>query len=235
LEYNNQDFLIKDPIQIPRLFSKKEDIEIAGFFAALFAWGRRDIIIKKSKDLLQRMDYAPYEFITQSRAQDLKKLQGFVHRTFNDNDLLFTIHVLKNIYAKRGSMEYFFSNGVPRGLEELRLFFTSDPNYQKRNGKHISSPQTGSASKRLNMFSRWMVRKDQKEVDFGLWQVIQPRDLFCPLDVHVGKTARRLGLLKRKQNDWKATVELTNSLKKFDPEDPIKYDFALFGMGLENT
>lgn len=233
LQYNQQDFLKDDPIKIPRLYSKKEDIEIAGFFAAIFAWGQRKTIIKKSKDLMNRMGNTPYQFIMHHKSSDLKIMEGFVHRTYNDTDLLFTIHILRRIYSELGSIQHFFSNGVEEGLHKLRQFFTTDPLFQNRNGKHISSPKSGSACKRLNMFLRWMVRKDEQNVDFGLWSIIKPSDLFCPLDVHVGNTARRLNLLHRKQNDWKSTEELTKALIQFDPIDPIKYDFALFGLGLE--
>jgi len=234
--YNQPSFIEKDPISIPHLFQKKQDIEIAGLFAAVFSWGNRTNIINKSRELMERMQMQPYRFCMESKKADLKRLSGFKHRTFNESDLFFFVDFLHRHYSKHKSLEtaFFPRKGmrIEDGLNHFRhCFFEAD--HEKRTEKHISSPEQGSACKRLNMYLRWMIRKDNKGVDFGIWQTISPAQLICPLDVHVARTARVYGLIKRKQNDWLTAVELTNELRKLDPTDPVKYDFALFSMGVE--
>ena len=236
--YNTKDFIAVDPVCIPHRFSKKEDIEIMGFIAAVLAWGQRKTIINKCTELIERMDGAPHQFITQHQDTDLQQLEGFVHRTFNDTDLLYFVYALKEMYTEYTSMEEVFLKGMNKtslntegGLISFRDYFFSF-DHPHRTRKHISSPETKSACKRLNMFLRWMVRKDKKGVDFGIWTKIQPAQLVCPCDVHVDRIARQLGLITRKQLDWQTAVELTNNLKNLDPKDPVKYDFALFGMGV---
>lgn len=234
--YNQPSFIEKDPISIPHLFQKKQDIEIAGLFAAIFSWGNRTTIINKSRELMERMKMQPYRFCMESKTTDLKRLSGFKHRTFNESDLFFFVDFLHRHYSKHKSLEtaFFPRKGMntEEGLNHFRHYFF-ETDHEKRTEKHISSPEQGSACKRLNMFLRWMVRKDKKGVDLGIWKNISPTELICPLDVHVARNARVYGLIKRKQNDWLTALELTNELKKFDPLDPVKYDFALFGMGVE--
>jgi len=237
-EYNTTSFIAVDPVCIPHRFTKKEDIEIMGFIAAVLAWGQRKTIINKCTELIERMDGAPHQFITQHQDVDLKQLEGFVHRTFNDTDLLYFVFALKEMYTEFISMEEVFLKGMNKnavniegGLIAFRNYFFSF-DHPHRTRKHISSPETKSACKRLNMFLRWMVRKDKKGVDFGIWTKIQPAQLICPCDVHVDRIARQLGLITRTQVDWQTAVELTNNLKTLDPKDPVKYDFALFGMGV---
>ena len=237
-EYNTDSFIELDPVCIPHRFTSKQDIEIMGFIAAVLAWGQRKTIINKCTELIERMDGTPYQFITQHADTDLKQLEGFVHRTFNDTDLLYFVFALKELYTEFTSMEDVFLKGMNKsaantegGLIAFRNYFFSFEHPQ-RTRKHISSPETKSACKRLNMFLRWMVRKDKKGVDFGIWTKIQPAQLVCPCDVHVDRIARKLGLITRTQVDWQTAVELTENLKKFDPKDPVKYDFALFGMGV---
>jgi uncharacterized protein (TIGR02757 family) len=233
--YNNKSFIAADPISVPHSFTKKQDIEIAGFFAAIFAWGQRVTIINKAKELMQLMDNAPHDFCINHKEQDLKKLLHFKHRTFNTDDLLFFLQFLKHHYLKCESLETaFFPNKkmtVEQGLIHFRNYFFSY-DHLPRTHKHISSPLQKSACKRLNMYLRWMVRKDTAGVDFGLWKNILPKDLICPLDVHVSNIARQLGLLQLPKNDWASAVQLTNNLKQFDANDPVKYDFALFSMGV---
>ena len=237
-QYNTTDFVALDPICIPHRFTKKEDIEIMGFIAAVLAWGQRKTIINKCTDLIERMDGAPHQFITQHEDIDLKQLEGFVHRTFNDTDLLYFVYALKELYSAFTSMEEVFLTGMNKnslniegGLIAFRNYFFSFE-HPHRTRKHISSPETKSACKRLNMFLRWMVRRDKKGVDFGIWKGIQHEHLVYPCDVHVDRIARQLGLITRTQVDWKTAVELTENLKGLDPKDPVKYDFALFGMGV---
>jgi uncharacterized protein (TIGR02757 family) len=237
-EYNQHSFLKNDPISIPRLFTKKQDIEIAGFFAAVFSWGNRSTIINKSKELMQRMDNSPYSFITQHSEKDLKKLIDFKHRTFNAADLLYFLQFLQWHYHKNKSLENAFTRGmhknddtVVNGLNAFRKYFFSNE-HEKRTEKHIAAPEMNSTCKRLNMFLRWMVRKDDTGVDFGIWKKISPSQLICPIDLHVARVTRRLGILKRKQTDWQAALELTEYLRTLDPNDPVKYDFALFGLGV---
>ena len=233
LQYNNSTFLEEDPLQIPHLFKNKQDIEISGLFAAILAWGQRKTILKKCHDLMSRMDNSPYEFVTQSTSNDLKNLLGFKHRTFNDTDLLYFIDFLKRVYSSYNSLEDLLSNpfkDVYSSLITLKSFFENSENYLSRTGKHLASPAKGSACKRLNMYLRWMVRTEG--VDLGIWTTLKPADLYCPLDVHVIRVAKKLSLLKRKQSDWKACNELTENLRILDPKDPVKYDFALFGLGV---
>ncbi|NDV79358.1 TIGR02757 family protein [Dysgonomonas sp. 511] len=236
-EYNTSDFIANDPVSIPHSFSAKQDIEIMGFFAAIFAWGQRKTIINKCKELASRMDGTPYEYIKGHGDQDLKHLLGFKHRTFNDTDLLYSVDFLKRHYQEQESLESAFfpreSMSVEEGLNHFQDYFFLHPNAPQRTRKHISSPRQRSACKRLNMYLRWMVRCDDKGVDFGLWKKVLPASLICPLDVHVERTARLLGLLNREKADWAAAVELTGNLRKLDPDDPVKYDFALFGVSIE--
>ena len=237
-EYNRPSFIASDPVSIPHRFQKKQDIEIAGLFAAVFAWGNRKTIIAKSLELLQRMDNAPYEFCTGYGSSDLQKLEGFCHRTFNDTDLLYFIEFLGFHYRAQPSLETAFTRGLQKSdsdtgnaLDAFHQYFFSMEAVPRRTRKHISAPSAGSTCKRLNMFLRWMVRNDGKGIDFGIWKKIKPAQLVCPVDLHVARVARRLGLLHRKQTDWKAALELTAQLRNFDPADPVKYDLALFGMG----
>lgn len=238
-EYNQPSFIINDPLCIPHLFSKKQDIEIAGFFAAIFAWGNRTTIINKSKELLQLLHNAPYDFCIGHTNKDLKKLQSFKHRTFNATDLLYFIEFLKQHYTAHTSLENAFTKSmgkndttVENGLAGFYNYFFSLEDIPQRTKKHIASPLKKSSCKRLNMFLRWMVRNDNKGVDFGIWKTIKPSQLLCPVDVHVGRIAKRLNLLQRKQADWEAVIELTQYLRTLDKDDPVKYDFALFGIGV---
>lgn len=237
--YNQPSFIKDDPITIPHQFSKKQDIEIAGFFASIFAWGNRTTIINKSNELLQLMDNAPYDFCLHHQPVDLKKIEKFKHRTFNATDVLYFIEFFKTHFNQHLSLETAFSRGLQKkdttienGLIEFYKYFFSLEDVPNRTRKHISSPAKKSTCKRLNMYLRWMVRDDNKGVDFGIWKKIQPSQLICPLDVHVIRVAKKLGLLNRKQNDWQAAIELTNELRKLDKSDPVKYDFALFGLGV---
>lgn len=235
-QYNQPSFIKEDPICIPHTFTKKQDIEIAGFFAAIFAWGNRTTIIQKSFELMKLMDNSPHEFCLHHQDQDLKILVHFKHRTFNATDLLYFISFLQQHYKKYDSLEDAFT--IPKENEmEIRLtrfheYFFSLEDAPARTRKHIATPYKGSSCKRLNMFLRWMVRKDKAGVDFGIWQKINPSELICPIDLHVARVAKRFQLLDRKQTDWQAAVELTNYLKTLDPKDPVKYDFALFGLGV---
>ncbi len=240
-QYNQKSFIEKDPICIPHLFQKQQDIEIAAFFAAIFAWGNRTTIINKSKELMQKMDNAPHAFCLTHQPRDLKKLFGFKHRTFNDTDLLYCITFLKLHYQNNESLETaFFSNfqtgkkinTVEEGLTNFQSYFMSLEDAPQRTRKHISSPTAGSTCKRLNMFLRWMIRKDTTGVDFGIWKSITASELIIPIDVHVARIARSLGILKRHKTDWQAALELTNYCRTLDNKDPVKYDFALFSLGV---
>lgn len=244
-QYNQPSFIKDDPISIPHLFSKKQDIEIAGFFAAIFSWGNRTTIIKKSKELMQLMEMAPHDFILNHEEKNLKRFLHFKHRTFNATDLLYFIEFLKYHYSKYDSLEDAFLKNVSAlsplggGKEGASLigfhnYFFSFDDFPERTKKHIATPERNSTCKRLNMFLRWMVRKDDRGVDFGIWKNISPTQLICPIDVHVARVARQLQLLKRKQTDWAAALELTETLRTFDADDPVKYDFALFGLGVTN-
>jgi len=234
-EYNRPEFIKDDPISIPHLFTKKQDIEIAGFFAAIFSWGNRATIINKSKELMKRMDNSPCDFIKNHTAKDLETLKGFKHRTFNEDDLFYFAESLHHHYSKHNSLEQAFfptkNLNEEQGLIHFRDYFFSHE-HLKRTEKHISSPLQKSTCKRLAMFLRWMVRKDNNGVDFGLWKNISPSQLICPIDVHVARVAKKIGLLKRKQIDWLAAIELTESLRQLDKGDPVKYDFALFNLGV---
>ncbi len=238
VKYNHPDFIATDPISVPHAFSKKEDIEISSFLTATIAWGQRVTILRNAKLLMQHMDNQPHDFVMNAGADDLRKLSGFVHRTFNGDDCLFFVEALKHFYLNCGGLEKAFSNGLKGedsnildAIVSFRDSFLEAP-HLLRSRKHLANPATGSTAKRINMFLRWMVRNDDKGVDFGLWKQLSPAQLYCPLDVHVGNVARRLGLLIRTQNDWRAVEELTVNLRKFDSDDPVKYDFALFGMGV---
>ena len=237
-KYNTRSFIEHDPISIPHRFTKLQDIEISGFFAATFAWGLRKTIIKKCLELMELFDFAPYDFMKNHKEADLKSLLHFKHRTFNSTDLLYFIHFFKNYYSTHNSLEDVFipieseTLNVKNGIENFYNHFTSNEFFPFRTAKHVASPSKKSACKRINMFLRWMVREDEYGVDFGLWKSIKSHQLICPCDVHVEKVARSLGLITRKQVDWSMAVELTEYLKKLDPLDPVKYDFALFGMGI---
>ena len=234
-QYNQPFFIKDDPVCIPHLFSKKHDIEIAGFFAAVFAWGNRTTIINKSKELLQLMEMQPHEFCLNHDQKGLKRLTGFKHRTFNDTDLLYFVEFFKHHYGKHKSLEPAFAmhgDTIEKMLTGFHHYFFSLDHVPHRTRKHIANPERGSTCKRLNMFLRWMVRNDNKGVDFGIWKKITPAQLICPIDLHVARVAKRFNLLHRKQIDWLAAVELTDYLRTLDENDPVKYDFALFGMGV---
>jgi uncharacterized protein (TIGR02757 family) len=268
LEYNQPSFIARDPVSIPHRFSVKQDIEIAGLFAAVFAWGNRTTIIRKSSELLKLMDDAPYDFISNHKPADLIQFQQFKHRTFNSTDLLYFIRFLKSHYKEYSSLEEAFLpvetnninslrfNAVKSNAEKRKQEKPSDPdlatdnefakkalsafykrffslkNAPQRTQKHVASPDRNSTCKRLNMYLRWMVRQDNKGVDFGIWKKISAADLICPVDLHVARVARRFGLITRKQTDWQTAMELTATLREMDKTDPVKYDFALFGLGV---
>ena len=275
-QFNRPEFIENDPIVIPHQFARKQDIEIMGFFAAILAWGQRKTIINKCRELIVRMDNAPFDFIQNHQETDLKALLGFKHRTFNDTDLLYFVSFFRQHYQQYESLEDAFlpsvagaeqqpvfredfmdenanasftlqnsssvcyahhlvrpENNIETLLNHFRSYFFSLPDFPHRSKKHVSSPQQKSTCKRLNMFLRWMVRKDNCGVDFGIWTKIKPADLICPCDLHVDRVARKLKLITRKQNNWQTTVELTERLREFDSQDPVKYDFALFGLGIE--
>ncbi len=235
VKYNNPDFIESDPIQIPHLFSLKEDIEIAGFLAATIAWGNRKIIIRNSLKMVELLGNSPYDFVMNHTDEDLANFDGFVHRTFNAEDFKFFIKSLQNIYQNHNGLETVLStnneDNYKLSIHNFKQVFFEIP-HQQRTLKHVSDPLKGSASKRINMFLRWMVRNDKTGVDLGIWKTHNPAHLHCPLDVHSGNVARKLGILTRKQNDWKALTELDVTLREFDKKDPVKYDFALFGLGV---
>jgi uncharacterized protein (TIGR02757 family) len=240
IQYNNLDFIESDPVQIPHLFSIKEDIEIAGFLSATIAWGNRKMIIKNSHRMMDLMGNAPYDFVMSHTENDLQRLETFVHRTFNGQDFASFIRSLQHIYKNHGGLETVFTQDQSQGIEttstqrsihEFKKIFFEIP-HQYRTQKHISDPLNNSAAKRINMYLRWMIRQDNKGVDLGIWKSISPAALSCPLDVHSGNVARKLGLLTRKQNDGKALAELDLQLRILDSADPVKYDFALFGLGV---
>lgn len=237
-EYNNPSFIGSDPVSIPHRFIRKQDIEISGLFAAILAWGQRKTIINKCIELLAMMDNAPYDFILNHTDADLKVFETFKHRTFNATDTLYFLAFLKDHYLKYDSLEEAFNSGLQKewnaeqGLAGFHHRFFSLSFAPHRTRKHIATPERKAACKRLNMYLRWMVRKDDCGVDFGLWRSIDPAELICPCDLHVDRVARKLGLIQRKQTDWLTAVQLTNHLKIFDPADPVKYDFALFGLGI---
>ncbi len=236
IQYNQPSFIETDPIQIPHQFSKKEDIEIIGFLTATIAWGNRKMIIKNGQRMVELLEHSPYDFICNHQEKDLEPFDKFVHRTFNNIDFKYFIKALQHIYKNHGGLETVFTqnataNSMQPAITAFKNIFFELP-HQQRTEKHISNPQKGSAGKRINMFLRWMVRKDLAGVDFGIWQKIPTSILSCPLDVHSGNVARKLGLLTRKQNDAKALQELDTNLRKLDPKDPVKYDYALFGLGV---
>lgn len=237
--YNQPDFIPNDPVSIPHRFNKKQDIEISGFFASILAWGQRKTIINNCLKLMDLMDNAPHDFILHHQEQDLPRFLGFKHRTFNDTDLLYLLHWFRWYYQQHESLETAFTGehgeikSQKERLEHFHELVFSLEDAPHRTRKHISTPARKSACKRLNMYLRWMVRPADGGVDFGIWHTMQPADLVCPCDVHVERVARRLGLITRKGMDWQTAEELTNHLKSFDPLDPVKYDYALFGLGVE--
>jgi len=240
-EYNQPSFIPNDPISIPHKFSKKQDIEIAGFFAAIFSWGNRTTIIQKSNELMQMMDNDPYSFCLNHGYKDLKKLATFKHRTFNSTDLFYFVQFLQHHFQKYNSLEDAFVKDRKKFPGEVFMesvlnsfyhYFFSLEDPPQRTRKHIASPEKKSTCKRLNMFLRWMVRHDKQSVDFGIWKKISASELICPIDIHVSRVAKKFGLLTRKQTDWLSAIELTQHLRKLDKSDPAKYDFALFGLGV---
>lgn len=236
IQYNQPYFIESDPIQIPHLFSLKEDIEIAGFLSATIAWGNRKMIIKNGVRMMDLMGNAPYDFVMSHREYQLEKANDFVHRTFNGADFKTFILALKHIYSNHQGLEAVFAknqtnDSMQNSISEFKKVFFEAP-HMLRTQKHISDPLNNSAAKRINMYLRWMCRQDQTGVDLGIWKSISPHKLSCPLDVHSGNVARKLGLLNRKQNDAKALFELDSSLRQLDAKDPVKYDFALFGLGV---
>jgi uncharacterized protein (TIGR02757 family) len=233
--YNKPDFIESDPIQIPHLFACKEDIEIAGFLAATIAWGNRKMIISNAKKMMELMGNSPHDFIMSYEEHQLERFATFVHRTFNGTDFTSFIKSLRHVYSNHGGLEAVFTThaeaeNIQSAISEFKKTFFSIE-HQTRTQKHVSDPMSGSAAKRINMFLRWMVRNDNAGVDFGIWKSISPACLSCPLDVHSGNVARKLGILSRKQNDAKAVIELDTQLRLMDNQDPVKYDFALFGLG----
>ena len=238
-EYNQPLFIAADPICVPHLFTKKQDIEIAGFFAAIFAWGNRTTIINKSKELMGLMDNAPHDFCLNHTDSDLKKLLNFKHRTFNPTDLYYFIEFFKFHYSHHQSLETAFTKNLKKSDDNIEhalngfyeCFFSLE-DVPKRTMKHIASPAKKATCKRLCMYLRWMVRKDNNGVDFGIWKNIKPSQLIVPLDVHVARVARHFNLIDRNATDWQTAVELTNEMKKLDKKDPAKYDFALFALGV---
>ncbi|WP_303920864.1 TIGR02757 family protein [Draconibacterium sediminis] len=235
-QYNTPEFIELDPIQIPHSYSRKEDIEISGFLSATIAWGNRKMIIRNGNRMMELMSNSPYDFIINHKEHHLKKVDGFVHRTFNSTDFLTFIEGLKNLYKNGVGLEGIFekyktADSLQPAIHQLKKEFFSVPHLQ-RTQKHLPDPQKGSAAKKINMFLRWMIRCDDNGVDFGLWKNISPSILSIPLDVHTGRVARKLGLLQRKQDDTKAVQQLDEQLRKLDANDPVKYDFALFGLGV---
>ena len=234
--YNNQKFIESDPIQIPHSFSKKEDIEIAAFLTATISWGKRTMIIKNAFKMMELLDNSPYDFVLNHQEKDLKAFDNFVHRTFNAIDFQQFVKSLQHIYKNHKGLENALaitdnSKNYQTTIHQFKQLFFEVP-HQQRTQKHVSDPLKNSAAKRINMYLRWMVRNDNAGVDFGIWKTHNPAHLSCPLDVHSGNVARKLKLLLRKQNDWKALAELDKNLRKLDKNDPVKYDFALFGLGV---
>jgi len=239
LEYNKPEFIETDPVFVPHQFTRKEDIEISGFLTALIAWGRRPSILENGMRMMKLMDMKPYEFVMYASEDELSCLSGFVHRTFNDIDLRAIVLSLRNVYLNHGGLERIFSDSVTpyaknvfSGIVHARYVLIQHVHFPRRTHKHVANPAKGSAAKRINMFLRWMVRNDRQGVDFGLWEGIEMSQLICPLDVHTGNVSRKLGLVERKQNDWKTACMLTDRLKKYCPHDPVKYDYSLFGLGV---
>ena len=235
-QYDTISFIDTDPISIPHRYSKKEDIEISGFLASTIAWGNRKMILKNANRMMEILDDAPYDFVMNHSENDLNRIKGVIHRTFNHIDLLYFIKALKHIYLEEGGLEGIFNryqttDSLQPAIHELNRIFFCLP-HEKSTERHVSDPYKGSAAKRINMFLRWMVRSDGKGVDFGIWKKIPPSILSIPLDVHSGNVSRKLGLLTRKQSDAKAVAELDSKLRLFDKDDPVKYDYALFGLGV---
>ncbi len=235
-KYENFDFIKDDPIQIPHSFSKKEDIEISGFLSATIAWGKRQMIIRNAKKMMELMDNSPYDFVINHESKDLENFDGFVHRTFNADDFRYFIKALQNIYKNHKGLENVLaikdnSDNYKNAIANFKTIFFELEHLQ-RTEKHVSNPLKNSASKRINMYLRWLVRSADKGVDLGIWKTHNPKNLHCPLDVHTGNVGRKLGIITRKQNDWKTLEELDQTLREFDPKDPVKYDFALFGLGI---
>lgn len=236
-QYNQSFFIEHDPVQIPHLFRKQEDIEISGFLSAVLAWGQRPTIIRKANELMELMEMSPADFVTNAEDNDLLRFDRFVHRTFNAIDCRYFIRALQHLYHSYGNLGQYFGaqyhnhHDMGRVLTAFKQDFFSLP-HEKRTEKHIADPAKGSTAKRLNMFFRWMVRSDDFGVDFGLWDEIPSSALYLPLDLHSARVARKLGLLERKINDWKAVKEVTKNLRNLDPADPVKYDYALFGAGV---
>ena len=234
--YDRPAFIESDPISIPHQYTKKQDIEIAGFLAATIAWGNRKMILRNANRMMELLDHSPYEFIMNSSNDEKEMINRFIHRTFNSTDLIYFLKALQNIYRHKGGLETIFNtyqteDSLQPAIHEFHNIFF-ELSHEKRTEKHVSDPFKGSAAKKLNMYLRWMIRKDVKGVDFGLWKSIPPSVLSCPLDVHSGNVARKLGILLRRQNDAKAVSELDTILRTFDKDDPAKYDFALFGLGV---
>ncbi len=237
-QYNQPAFIEYDPISIPHAFKKKQDIEIAGLFASVLAWGQRVTIVRKCRELLTAMDNDPHNFILGHNENDLRVFENFKHRTFNLTDTLYFINFLQWFYKNHSSLEEAFivpraDKTVENGLINFHDLFFSLPDYPYRTRKHIATPERKSTCKRLNMYLRWMVRRDSRGVDFGIWHSISPAQLICPCDLHVDRVARKLKLIRRKQTDWITALELTSNLRFLNPEDPVRYDFALFGIGIE--
>ena len=235
-KFNRPDFIYQDPISIPHQYTRKEDIEISGFLAATIAWGNRTMILRNASRMMFFMDDSPYEFVLNHSALDLERIKCVIHRTFNSGDFIYFIKALKHIYRAHNGLESIFNqyqtkDSLQPAIHQFRRMFFELP-HDRRTMKHISDPYRGSAAKKLNMYLRWMIRKDDRGVDFGLWKSIKPSVLSCPLDIHSGNVARKLGILTRKQNDAKAVLELDMVLRTFDKDDPVKYDFALFGLGV---
>lgn len=238
-QYNQPSFIPTDPISIPHRFTRLQDREIMGLLAATLAWGQRVTILNNCERIIDWMDGEPHAFVLHFKEKDLQRFEGFVHRTFNSTDLMYFLHFFQWYYRKHESLEDAFAAGmkkddqtVEQGLIYFRKVFFSLPHVPERTHKHVATPERNSACKRLNMFLRWMVRRDKAGVDFGHWKKIKPAQLQCPLDVHSGRTARKLGLLSRPQDDWKSVCELTDNLRKLDAQDPVQFDFALYGMGV---
>ncbi len=237
LQFNTTSFIADDPISIPHQFHLKEDREIAGFLTALIAWGQRKVILKNAQEMMQRMDQQPFDFIYHHTSKERKSFSDFVHRTFNGVDAMYLLKALQSLYTSKSSLEDVFSEGIQQKKDlsvaihaaRTKILSFSSPG---RTGKHIADPLRNSSAKRICMYLRWMVRNDKTGVDFGIWKKIKPKDLYCPLDIHSGRVARALGILDRKHDDWKAVNELTINLRKLDKNDPVKYDFALFGLGV---
>ncbi len=230
-QYERADFVADDPISVPHLFSKKEDVEVAGLLASTISWGNRKAIVKKAHEMMNFLDNDPHNFVVNASEGELERLRNFVYRTFQNDDLAGMVRGLRHIYNAFGQMENLFAGGdVRTGIARLRSEML--PHLSPRTHRHISNVESGSACKRINMFLRWMVRKSTSGVDFGLWSCLDASQLLLPLDVHTGNVGRRLGLLSRRQNDWKAVEEITSALRRLDPSDPTKYDFALFGLGI---